>query len=139
MIEAAVDALEGTETKVLAVTVLTSLADEDCKEIYNRLPMDQVVSMAKLAHSAGADGFVCSPGEVGVLSSMPWGRKMLFVTPGVRSPGKDANDQRRVGTPAEAMKAGATHLVMGRQILGAEDPAAEVARLLKDEISAGRF
>jgi orotidine-5'-phosphate decarboxylase len=136
MISAAVKALEGTGTKVLAVTVLTSLAEEDCKEIYNRLPMDQVVGMAKLAHDAGADGIVCSPEEVGVLSSMPWGRKMLFVTPGIRSPGKDANDQRRVGTPAEAMKAGATHLVMGRQILGAADPAAEVARLLKDEIAS---
>jgi orotidine-5'-phosphate decarboxylase len=136
MINAAVKALEGTGTKVLAVTVLTSLAEEDCKEIYNRLPMDQVVGMAKLAHDAGADGIVCSPEEVGVLSSMPWGHKMLFVTPGIRSPGKDANDQRRVGTPAEAMKAGATHLVMGRQILGAADPAAEVARLLKDEIAS---
>lgn len=136
MIRAAVDELKGTGTKVLAVTVLTSLAETDCKDIYNRQPMDQVIAMSKLAHAAGADGFVCSPEEVGVLSSMPWGRKMLFVTPGIRSPGKDANDQKRIGTPAGAMEAGAIHLVMGRQILGAADPAAEVARLLKDEIAS---
>jgi len=139
MMNAVVNQLRDAGTKVLAVTLLTSLGKDDCQEIYNRLPMDQVISLAKLAHSAGVDGFVCSPEEVGMLSSMPWDRKMLFVTPGVRSPGVSTDDQKRVATPEEARKAGATHLVMGRQILSAADPVAEVTRLLRDEISAGRF
>ena len=134
MMGAAVKELEGTGIKILAVTVLTSLGDAACREIYNRQPMDQVLTLAKLAHAAGADGFICSSEEVGALASMPWDRKMLFVTPGVRSPGVVANDQKRVGTPAEAMKAGATHLVMGRQILEARDPPGEIMRLLKEEI-----
>jgi orotidine-5'-phosphate decarboxylase len=133
MVKAAVDALEGTHTKVLVVTVLTSLGEIACKEIYGRLPVEQVMAMAKLADSAGADGFVCSPEEVGLLSSLPWGRKKLFVTPDIRSAGAASGDQQRIGTPKGAMEAGATHLVVGRQVLGAADPVAEVERI-KQEI-----
>jgi orotidine-5'-phosphate decarboxylase len=134
MVGAAVTSLAGTGTKVLAVTVLTSLNDAACKDIYNRRPVDQVMHLAKIAAEAGADGFVCSPEEVGILSSMPWGKKMLFVTPGVRSADVAAGDQQRIGTPKAAMGAGATHLVTGRQILEAEDPVAEIARI-RQEIS----
>ena len=129
MVWAAVKGLAGTGTKVLAVTVLTSLAESDCKDVYNRKPIDQVMHLAKLADAAGADGFVCSPEEVGILSSMPWGKKKLLVTPGIRSSGMAAGDQQRIGTPKAAMEAGATHLVIGRQILEAADPAAEISRL----------
>ena len=134
MVSAAVKALEGTNTKVLAVTVLTSLDGPACKDIYGRLPVEQVMAMAKLADASGADGFVCSPEEVGILSSMPWGRKKLFVTPGIRSEGVASGDQQRLGTPKGAMRAGATHLVVGRQVLGAADPVAEVERI-KQEIA----
>ena len=132
MVRAAVKALEGTGTKVLAVTVLTSLDATDCKDIYGRQPVDQVMHLAKLADFAGADGFVCSPEEVGILSSMPWGKKKLFVTPGVRSSGVASGDQQRIGTPKAAMEAGATHLVIGRQILEAADPVAEVSRIRQE-------
>jgi len=132
MVAAAVKELEGTGTKVLAVTVLTSLAGAECYDIYSRRSADQVMHLAKLADAAGADGFVCSPEEVGLLSSMPWGRKKLFVTPGVRSAGVTAGDQQRIGTPKAAMEAGATHLVIGRQILEAADPIAEVARIRQE-------
>ena len=129
MMGAAVKALEGTNTKVLAVTVLTSLGKLGCEEIYGKSPMDQVIHLAKIADAAGADGFVCSPLEVGVLSSLPWNRKKLFVVPGIRSEGASAGDQQRVGTPKGAMQAGATHLVIGRQILESSDPVAEVLSL----------
>ena len=132
MVAAAVKELEGTGTKVLAVTVLTSLAGAECYDIYSRRSADQVVHLAKLADAAGADGFVCSPEEVGLLSSMPWGRKKLFATPGVRSAGVASGDQQRIGTPKAAMEAGATHLVIGRQILEATDPIAEVARIRQE-------
>jgi len=132
MVRSAVKMLEGTGTKVLAVTVLTSLDAVSCGDIYNRKPVDQVMHLAKLADEAGADGFVCSPEEVGILSSMPWGKKKLFVTPGVRSAGVASGDQQRIGTPKAAMGAGATHLVIGRQILEAADPVAEVARIRQE-------
>jgi orotidine-5'-phosphate decarboxylase len=132
MVTAAVLALAGTGTKVLAVTVLTSLAESDCKDIYGRAPMDQVMHLAMRADSAGADGFVCSPEEVGILSSMPWGKKKLFVTPGIRSAGVASGDQQRIGTPKAAMEAGATHLVIGRQILESADPVAEVMRIRQE-------
>ena len=102
---------------------------QNLDEIYGKSPMDQVIHLAKIADAAGADGFVCSPLEVGVLSSLPWNRKKLFVVPGIRSEGASAGDQQRVGTPKGAMQAGATHLVIGRQILESYDPVAEVLRL----------
>jgi len=132
MVTAAVLALAGTGTKVLAVTVLTSLAESDCKDIYGRQPIDQVMHLAKLADAAGADGFVCSPEEVGILSSMPWRKKKLFVVPGIRSAGVASGDQQRIGTPKAAMEAGATHLVIGRQILESADPVAEVMRIRQE-------
>jgi len=134
MMRAAVEALDGTGIKVLAVTVLTSLDNDDCEDIYRRSSMDQVMYLAKMADVAGVDGFVCSPNEVSLLSSMSWNRKKLFVTPGVRSAGVAAGDQKRIETPKAAVKAGATHLVIGRQILEADDPAAEVAKI-RQEIS----
>ena len=132
MVRSAVKGLAGTGTKILAVTVLTSLDESGCKDIYGRPPIDQVMHLAKLADAAGADGFVCSPEEVGILSSMPWGKKKLFVVPGIRSAGVASGDQQRIGTPKAAMEAGATHLVIGRQIQEAEDPIAEVARIRQE-------
>jgi orotidine-5'-phosphate decarboxylase len=132
MIKAAKKELEGTDTKVLAVTVLTSINEETCDYVYNGKPIDVVLALAETACVAGADGFVCSPQEVARLKAA-YPNKLL-VTPGVRSPGADAGDQQRVDTPENAKDAGATHLVMGRQVLGASDPVAEVNRVLKDEL-----
>lgn len=131
MIEAAHKELAGTPTKILAVTLLTSL-DETCEDIYVRQPVEQVLALAEIAHKAGADGFVSSPKEVGFLKAKY--PEKIFVTPGVRSPGVDAQDQKRVDTPKNAYDAGTTHLVMGRQILQAVDPITEVFRVLNEEL-----
>jgi len=119
-------------TKILAVTVLTSIDPKTCEDIYHRMPLDQVLNLAMEANIAGADGFVCSPQEVGKLKEMYPNKEL--VTPGVRSPGADAGDQKRVDTPANAKANGATKQVMGRQVLGAKDPVAEVQRVLRDEL-----
>jgi orotidine-5'-phosphate decarboxylase len=131
MVQAAVDTLKGTPTKVLAVTVLTSIKD-GCEEVYNRLPMDEVLALAAIANRAGAHGFVCSPEEVGELSKLYPGKE--FVTPGLRSPGKEKHDQLRTDTPKGAKDNGATKFVMGRQIFEATDPVAEVMRILTEEL-----
>ena len=132
MMRAVVDKLSPTETKVLAVTVLTSFDKDTCKEVYFRRPLNQVKKLAEIAHRSGVHGLVCSPKEAPVLKEKY--PKMLCVTPGVRSAGADVGDQKRVATPAEARENGADYLVMGRQILGAPDPVAEVHRILIDEL-----
>lgn len=133
MIRAVVETLKGTGIKVIVVTVLTTFDKQACEEIYHKLPIEEVRILAKIGSEAGADGFVCSPEEVGELSTTYSGK--IFVTPGVRSPGVAKGDQKRVGTPIGALEAGATHLVMGRQVTTNEDPPSEVLRVLKDELS----
>ena len=120
--------------KILAVTVLTSLDQTDLEDvgIVGRTPAEQVLAMAKFAVGNGADGLVCSPREVGSLSrALPYGT--LFVTPGVRPAGSAVGDQKRVATPGDAVRDGATHLVVGRPILAAADPAA-AARAIRAEM-----
>ncbi|MFA6446256.1 MAG: orotidine-5'-phosphate decarboxylase [Candidatus Paceibacterota bacterium] len=133
MIKKVVEGFAGKKTKTLAVTVLTSFDKATCQEIYSQLPWDEVKRLAAIAVRAGAHGLVCSPKEVHRLKVLY--PKMELVTPGVRSPGVDPGDQKRVDTPARSMKLGARFLVMGRQILGSADPVAEVNRVLKEELS----
>ena len=136
MIKAAVDAAAefgSAGPKILAVTVLTSLDRSDLEDvgIQGREPADQVVAMAKFATDNGAHGLVCSPLEVAKLSaSLKSGT--LFVTPGVRPAGAQVGDQKRVATPADAVRGGATHLVVGRPILAAEDPVAAAKAILAE-------
>ncbi|MCX6761317.1 MAG: orotidine-5'-phosphate decarboxylase [Candidatus Moranbacteria bacterium] len=132
MIQAAVNILKDTPTKVLAVTVLTSFDAATCEEIYVRRPMEQVLALALIAYRAGAHGLVCSPEEVSELRRLY--PNMTLVTPGVRSPGADKGDQARVDTPAAAIANGADYIVGGRQFLTASDPVAEVKRVLKEEL-----
>jgi orotidine-5'-phosphate decarboxylase len=124
MISEAVEVFRGTPTKVLAVTVLTSIDSATCKEVYNRLPVHQVRVLAKIAFEAGAHGLVCSPEEVGELSQKYPDKD--FVVPGIRSAGADMNDQSRVGTPLQAIADGASYLVMGREIFAAADPIRKI-------------
>ena len=136
MIKAAADAAaEFGEKgpKILAVTVLTSLDQGDLADvgIVGRTPADQVLAMAKFATENGAHGLVCSPKEVGTLSkTLKPGT--LFITPGVRPAGAAVGDQKRVATPAEAVRDGSTHLVVGRPILAAEDPVAAARAILAE-------
>ena len=122
MLEAAKAAAEPA-TKVVAVTVLTSLDGEDLRSIgVQSEPREQVARLAELARSAGLDGIVCSGAEVGAAKAV-WADG-YFVVPGVRPAGSDASDQKRVVTPRQALDDGASMLVIGRPITGASDPAA---------------
>ena len=120
--------------KILAVTVLTSLDQSDLADvgIAGRTPAEQVAAMARFATENGAHGLVCSPREVGALSAA-LKKGTIFVTPGVRPAGAAVGDQKRVATPAEAVRDGATHLVVGRPVLAAADPAA-AARAIRAEM-----
>ncbi|MFN8544289.1 MAG: orotidine-5'-phosphate decarboxylase [Candidatus Binatia bacterium] len=118
--------------KVLAVTVLTSLRKSDLKRVGVESPIeDQVVRLARLARRAGMDGVVASPLEIGRIRR-ECGRGFLIVTPGVRPPSAEVNDQKRVLTPGEAMRAGADYLVIGRPVRDADDPPAMVREILAD-------
>ncbi len=131
MIEAAVrGAREGAAAAgvhppaVIAVTVLTSMdADALASVGVTDTPADQAAGLAALAKTAGADGVVCSPQEAADLRAL-LGPTALIVTPGVRPAGADAGDQARIATPAAALAAGASHLVIGRPITDAPDPVA---------------
>ena len=124
MMEAARKAIDdnGHPTLLIAVTVLTSMAAADLREIgLSDSPQKEVLRLATLAKESGLDGLVCSAQEAGILSER-FTRDFLFVTPGVRPLGTDAGDQRRVTTPTLAIKSGATYLVVGRPITQAPDP-----------------
>jgi orotidine-5'-phosphate decarboxylase len=110
--------------KILAVTVLTSLSRDDLKRVGVQSGVEsQVVRLAKLAREARMDGVVASPHEVARIRR-ECGRDFLIVTPGVRPAQADWNDQKRVMTPGEAVRAGADYLVVARPIVDAPDPAA---------------
>ncbi len=118
--------------RLLAVTVLTSLDASDLEtQGIARTPRDQVFALAELALSAGVDGIVCSAQEVGALRKR-FGPGPLMVTPGIRLPSDAVGDQKRIATPAAAVRDGASHLVVGRPILDAPDPAAAARAILHD-------
>ena len=120
--------------KILAVTVLTSLNQESLTRMGIDIALpDLVLKRAEFAAEAGADGVVASAKEAAAIKAR-FGDALKIVTPGVRPKGADANDQKRVVTPADAIAAGADHLVVGRPIIAAADPAA-AARAIQEEIS----
>jgi orotidine-5'-phosphate decarboxylase len=129
------------DTRIVAVTVLTSLRDADLSRIGIVGPVgDAVRRLAVLSVAAGARGLVCSPQEVAAVRSEV-GSEITLITPGVRPAGADANDQARVATPEEALRSGADLLVIGRPITGAADPgaaAAAIAASLRRVEVAGR-
>jgi orotidine-5'-phosphate decarboxylase len=132
MLRAAVEAarLTGASPLILAVTVLTSLDQRDLEHAGVRgSVVDQVSRLAALAISNGCHGVVASAHEAATLRA-ELGADFLIVTPGVRPAGRDHGDQARVVTPAEAIAAGATHIVVGRPITEAADPAAEAREIL---------
>lgn len=109
---------------ILAVTVLTSLDEEQVHLLHGQPAKAAVLYQARLAKLAGVHGIVCSPQEVGILAKRPELKGMKFVVPGIRLAGREVGDQKRVDTPAATIKAGATHLVIGRPITQAPDPVA---------------
>jgi len=134
MMEAARDALADLPHPplLIAVTVLTSMSDADLAETgVTGTPADQVLRLAQLARACGLDGVVCSAREAEMLRAC-LGADFRLVTPGIRPAGADVADQRRVMTPVEALKAGATDLVIGRPITGAADPLAALQQIRFD-------
>src|SRR5262245_44546388 len=122
---------------MLAVTVLTSLNQDDLKRLGVELKVaDQVVRLALLTKEAGMDGVVASPQEVADIREA-CGRRFVIVTPGIRPANGARNDQQRVMTPAEAVRAGVDYIVVGRPILEAKDPVAAV-RAIVGEMEAIR-
>jgi orotidine-5'-phosphate decarboxylase len=132
MLRAAVEAAQGAKPDllVLAVTVLTSLDDVELGKVGVRgAVLEQVLRLAALALSNGCGGVVASAQEAGALREQ-FGLDFAIVTPGVRLAGSGPHDQARVVTPAEAIAAGASHIVVGRPITEAVDPAAEARAIL---------
>lgn len=125
---AAARAAAAPVTKVVAVTILTSLDDADLASVGVGDPLaDQVARLARLSHAAGLDGIVCSGAEVAIArDNWPGG---FFVVPGVRPAGGDIADQKRVVTPRRALDDGASILVIGRPITAAPDPARAIAEI----------
>lgn len=132
---AAVEALGDAPLTLLGVTVLTSMDEADLIEAgYNTTPETLVKRRAEQARDAGMGGLVCSAAEAQAVRDI-LGPDMALVTPGIRPLGADHGDQKRVVTPVDAIKAGASHLVIGRPIMGATDrrkAALEIADTLKD-------
>ncbi|MGH9632546.1 MAG: orotidine-5'-phosphate decarboxylase [Bryobacteraceae bacterium] len=135
VMKSAVEGRGASPLRLLAVTVLTSFDQSDLEDLgYPCSVPDLVALRVRTARSAGIDGIVCSPLEVARVREIA-GPNAILVTPGVRSAGAGAGDQKRVATPPEAIRNGADYLVIGRQVTRAADPPGEVAAIL-EEISA---
>lgn len=126
VVRAAAEGKAGSDMKILAVTVLTSLdrADLDANLIKSGDIAQITLERAARALEAGADGVIASPQEAAMIRALPQARGKLIVTPGVRPAGAAQGDQKRIATPAQAIADGADHIVVGRPIWQADDPAA---------------
>ncbi|EJM99963.1 orotidine-5'-phosphate decarboxylase [Phyllobacterium sp. YR531] len=133
---AAVEAAQGSNLCLLGVTVLTSMDGQDLIDAgYADSPEALVLKRAKQAADAGMGGIVCSSAEASGVRKIV-GPKLNIVTPGIRPAGSDVGDQKRVMTPADALHAGATHLVVARPIIAAQDRR-KAAESILDEMSNG--
>ncbi len=139
VVRAAREGAAGSDLKILAVTILTSLDREDLDRslIKPGDVADIVTERAARALEAGAHGVIASPQEAALIRALPEADGKLIVTPGVRPVGADLGDQKRVMTPAEAIASGADHVVVGRPIHRADDPQKAAADIVR-EIRAAR-
>jgi orotidine-5'-phosphate decarboxylase len=135
-IRAAVDGKRGTDLKVLLVTVLTSMNDEDVRRVYRAESVVQLVDeRVRRAIHLGCDGVIASGREAEMIRRIASEERkpdLLLVTPGIRPQGTSANDQKRVATPFEAILNGADYLVVGRPILEARDPKATASAIVEE-------
>lgn len=133
---AAVAAARGSDLCLLGVTVLTSMDEADMTEAgYEYDPHTLVLRRAEQARAAGMGGIVCSAEEATAVRGV-LGADMAVVTPGIRPAGADAGDQKRVMTPAAALRAGSSHLVVARPIVKAQDPLASARAILAEMAGA---
>ncbi len=132
IMSAAAEGRADAATKLLAVTVLTSFDEEDLRDLgYPVAVSDLVALRVKKALGSGMDGIVCSPLEVATVRKLT-GPNLKLITPGVRSAGAAARDQKRVATPSEAIRNGADYLVIGREVTRASDPRAACEQILAE-------
>lgn len=134
VVRAAKEGASGKDLKILAVTILTSLdrADLDASLMRDGEIADLVTERARRAFDAGADGVIASPNEAALIRALPESGGRLIVTPGVRPAGADLGDQKRIATPANAIAAGADHIVVGRPIHRASSPRAAAEAILAE-------
>jgi orotidine-5'-phosphate decarboxylase len=138
MLAAAKAALEGLPDppELLAVSVLTSMDSAQVGAVgLERSPSEQVELLARMTLGAGIRGFVCSPQEVATLRALT-GPEGVLVTPGIRPAGSEIGDQKRISTPAEALRQGASYLVVGRPITQAPDPRQAAEAILMEMAEA---
>lgn len=136
MMEAAAESLANIQNKpfLIAVTVLTSMSQEDLIELgVTETPANQALKLASLTQDCGLDGIVCSAQEATVMRH-ELGNEFLLVSPGIRPAGSNADDQRRIMTPVDALKAGSDYLVIGRPITQSDKPLS-VLRTINSDIS----
>ncbi|SNR48922.1 orotidine-5'-phosphate decarboxylase [Puniceibacterium sediminis] len=133
VVRAAMEGASGSNMKILAVTILTSLDRADLDEclIQPGDIGDLVITRAARALEAGADGVISSPNEAALIRALPQAAGKLIVTPGVRPLGADSGDQKRIATPHRALTDGADHIVVGRPIVQAADPRAAAQAILQ--------
>ncbi|MDQ2090674.1 orotidine-5'-phosphate decarboxylase [Marimonas arenosa] len=134
VVRAAKQGASGKDLKILAVTILTSLDRDDLDNGMMKpgAMADMVVERAERAFEAGADGVIASPQEAALIRALPAAAGRLIVTPGVRPAGADRGDQKRIATPGRAIRDGADHIVVGRPIWQAPDPAAAARAVIQD-------
>ena len=138
MLAAARAALDGVTNppELLAVTMLTSMDTEQMSAVgFDRAPSEEVELLAAMALNAGMRGFVCSPQEVAAVRALA-GPAATLVVPGIRPAGAEAGDQKRIATPSDTLRLGASYLVVGRPITQAPDPAAAAAAILNEMATA---
>lgn len=137
VVRAAKEGAAGSDLKILAVTILTSLdrADLDASLIEAGDIADLVQTRAGRAFDAGADGVIASPHEAATIRALPEAKGRLIVTPGVRPAGAEHGDQKRVATPASAIANGADHIVVGRPVWTAPDPRAAATAIVAEMTS----
>ena len=134
VVRAAQEGKGGSDMKILAVTILTSLDrdDLDASLIKPGKIQDLVLERAARALDAGADGVIASPQEAKLIRALPEAEGKLIVTPGVRPAGADLGDQKRIATPAKAIADGVDHIVVGRPIRNAQDPKAAAEAIVAE-------
>ncbi len=133
VVEAAVKGRKNSATKILAITILTSLDRKDLDmALYRNGDLQTLVTRrAELAFEAGADGVVSSPQEVSLIRQLKHGKSRLIVTPGIRPSNTNKNDQKRTLSPKKAIQNGADYLVIGRAITQSPDPLSSVEGIIQ--------